>query len=47
MRNFKNLDMRAKEGTDDYFEYDKKSASELDWFYHLTGGLTHTDFFAS
>ena len=34
------------EGTDDYFEYDKDSASELDWFYHLTGGLTHTDFFA-
>ena len=40
------LGYEAKEGTDDYFEYDKKSASELDWFYHLTGGLTHTDFFA-
>ena len=25
--------------------HDKK-ASELDWFYHLTGGVTHTDFFA-
>jgi ribonucleoside-diphosphate reductase beta chain len=33
-------------GSDEYFEYDKNSASELDWFYHLTGGLTHTDFFA-
>jgi ribonucleoside-diphosphate reductase beta chain len=31
------------EGT---FEYDKEKASELDWFYNLTGGVTHTDFFA-
>ena len=29
-----------------YFEYDKKAAKNLDWFYHLTGGHTHTDFFA-
>ena len=29
-----------------YFEYDNKAASNLDWFYHLTGGHTHTDFFA-
>jgi ribonucleoside-diphosphate reductase beta chain len=28
------------------FEYDEKSADALDWFYHLTGGHTHTDFFA-
>jgi len=28
------------------FEYDENSASNLDWFYHLTGGTTHTDFFA-
>lgn len=28
------------------FEYDKESAENLDWFYHLTGGHTHTDFFA-
>ena len=28
------------------FEYDDEMASELDWFYHLTGGQTHTDFFA-
>ncbi len=33
-------------GGDDYFEFDEKKASELDWFYHLTGGVTHTDFFA-
>ena len=31
------------EGT---FEYNKKKAAELDWFYNLTGGVTHTDFFA-
>ena len=29
-----------------YFSYEKDSASNLDWFYHLTGGHTHTDFFA-
>ena len=29
-----------------YFPYDQKAASNLDWFYHLTGGVTHTDFFA-
>jgi len=29
-----------------YFKFDSDSASELDWFYHLTGGVTHTDFFA-
>ena len=28
------------------FTYDKEDASNLDWFYHLTGGHTHTDFFA-
>ena len=28
------------------FEYNDKKASNLDWFYHLTGGTTHTDFFA-
>tara|TARA_R110002012_G_scaffold78192_2_gene199333 strand:+ start:20 stop:367 length:348 start_codon:yes stop_codon:yes gene_type:complete len=28
------------------FEFDKAAASNLDWFYHLTGGVTHTDFFA-
>ena len=33
-------------GGDDYFEYDEKSSENLDWFYHLTGGVTHTDFFA-
>jgi len=29
-----------------YFKYDGTGASRLDWFYHLTGGHTHTDFFA-
>jgi len=29
-----------------YFKFDSKGASNLDWFYHLTGGLTHTDFFS-
>ena len=28
------------------FAYDEKAADNLDWFYHLTGGHTHTDFFA-
>ncbi len=31
---------------DSIFEYDQNSANELEWFYHLTGGHTHTDFFA-
>ena len=29
-----------------YFKYDEEAAGNLDWFYHLTGGHTHTDFFA-
>ena len=29
-----------------YFSYDEKAATNLNWFYHLTGGVTHTDFFA-
>jgi ribonucleoside-diphosphate reductase beta chain len=29
-----------------YFAFDQEAAANLDWFYHLTGGLTHTDFFA-
>jgi ribonucleoside-diphosphate reductase beta chain len=33
-------------GYSSIFEYDVESANELDWFYHLTGGVTHTDFFA-
>ena len=28
------------------FKYDDERASALDWFYHLTGGHTHPDFFA-
>ena len=33
-------------GYESIFHYSEDSASELDWFYHLTGGHTHTDFFA-
>ena len=33
-------------GYEAIFEYDQDSANNLDWFYHLTGGHTHTDFFA-
>ena len=29
-----------------YFTYDSDAANNLNWFYHLTGGHTHTDFFA-
>ena len=29
-----------------HFEFKRESAAKLDWFYHLTGGHTHTDFFA-
>ena len=28
------------------FKYNIEAAKNLDWFYHLTGGHTHTDFFA-
>ena len=30
-----------------YFAFDEKGSKNLDWFYHLTGGVTHTDFFAT
>ena len=33
-------------GYESIFDFNEKKASELDWFYHLTGGTTHTDFFA-
>ena len=33
-------------GYEPIFEYNDKKASNLDWFYHLTGGTTHTYFFA-
>ena len=29
-----------------YFTFDEEAAANLEWFYHLTGGHTHTDFFA-
>ena len=33
-------------GYEPIFTYDLESADKLEWFYHLTGGHTHTDFFA-
>ena len=33
-------------GYQSIFEYDILSAKQLEWFDHLTGGVTHTDFFA-
>ena len=33
-------------GYESIFHYNDDKASNLDWFYHLTGGHTHTDFFA-
>jgi len=33
-------------GYESIFHYSEDLASELDWFYHLTGGVTWTDFFA-
>jgi ribonucleoside-diphosphate reductase beta chain len=33
-------------GYDGIFEFNSKKADNLEWFYHLTGGTTHTDFFA-
>jgi ribonucleoside-diphosphate reductase beta chain len=33
-------------GYESIFHYNEDKASNLDWFYHLTGGHTHTDFFA-
>ena len=34
-------------GYEGIFEYDAEKADELEWFYHLSGGETHTDFFAT
>jgi ribonucleoside-diphosphate reductase beta chain len=49
LKNF--ISRRANEklielGYESIFRYDVESANELEWFYHLTGGTTHTDFFA-
>jgi ribonucleoside-diphosphate reductase beta chain len=33
-------------GYKSHFDYNKKKAENLEWFYHLTGGLTWTDFFS-
>jgi ribonucleoside-diphosphate reductase beta chain len=40
------LGYNSVKGSADYFEFDEEKASNLDWFYHLTGGVTWTDFFA-
>jgi hypothetical protein len=37
---------KAELGYDSIFEFDLESANQLEWFDHLTGGTTHTDFFA-
>ena len=34
-------------GYEGIFEYNKDKAAELEWFDHLSGGVTHTDFFAT
>jgi len=36
----------AELGYDAKFVINEKKAANLDWFYHLTGGKTHSDFFA-
>jgi ribonucleoside-diphosphate reductase beta chain len=33
-------------GYDPIMEVNEAAAANLEWFYHLTGGHTHTDFFA-
>ena len=33
-------------GYEGIFEVNQEKAANLEWFYHLTGGHTHTDFFA-
>ena len=33
-------------GYEEIFIVNQEKSSNLDWFYHLTGGVTHTDFFA-
>lgn len=40
------LGYNATPGGDFYFEVNEKRAANLEWFYHLTGGTTWTDFFA-
>jgi ribonucleoside-diphosphate reductase beta chain len=40
------LGYNAQPGGDFYFEVNEKKASNLDWFYHLSGGTMLTDFFA-
>lgn len=37
----------AEIGYDKIFDYDDEMATELDWFYHLAGGVEHADFFGT
>jgi len=49
LKNFINQRLNEKLnelGYESIFVYDEDSAAQLEWFYHLTGGHTHTDFFA-
>ena len=49
LKNFINQRLNEKLnelGYESTFTYDEDSAAQLEWFYHLTGGHTHTDFFA-
>jgi len=49
LKNFINQRLNEKLnelGYESIFTYDEDSAAQLEWFYHLTGGHTHTDFFA-
>jgi ribonucleoside-diphosphate reductase beta chain len=49
LKNFINQRLNEKLnelGYEASFTYDEDSAAQLEWFYHLTGGHTHTDFFA-
>src|SRR6056300_1200696 len=49
LKNFINQRLNEKLnelGYQSMFTYDEDSAAQLEWFYHLTGGHTHTDFFA-
>ena len=43
MINLKNWAIRIRDTSSND---DEGAVKNLDWFYHLTGGHTHTDFFA-
>ena len=44
----KRINQKLEElGYESKYEYNPEMASELDWFYHLTGGVEHADFFVT